>query len=304
MTNLVPGTKVKYRAQNGTTREGIIKKVGRVWIEFHPQHGEGSAWCKPDAIMLSNSNNSANNLISNAEGRESDALSREETHVSERDNTQFGAIKLSAGTRCRFHKWNQHPDDPNWHVGVVVSWGRKFVEVTREDDGSKDWGLPATTFFLAEGEEPPPVVDYGGSDSPFLTATLGSIIGFRTHPAEGIQFGLFLKYNKYFHQVEVESTTTPSWAKKPTVYKLREDLCFVERYKLDFKLLEHSVTYRLEWRDKLVDPDWDVVAEGLNTKELVPYWKSHKKERGFGQYRVVTIEHTRKEILEEVLVDG
>ena len=297
MVKLEPGAKVRYRSQSGQTREGTVKKAGRVWIEFESVNGAPSAWCKVDAVLQQKDQSSSTN------GSNEGTDSEEPGNLSEETQSYNGstATKLAPGTRCRYYKWDQHPEDPRWSVGVVTLWGRKYVEITREDDGAKDWGIPGSTFALAEGEEPPPVVDYGGHDSPFLTLSMGSIVAYRQHPAEGIRYGLFRGYDKYFHQVQVESITIPSWAKTPAIYKLREDLVAVEKYKLDYQLLTHTPTYRLDWRDT-AEVGWEALVDLPVVEDVIAHWKKHKLQYPYGEYRVVKTEYTEKVLL-EVLIE-
>ena len=49
--------------------------------------------------------------------------------------------KIPAGLRVEYKNWKTGTT----YRGIVVTWGRKWVEVVREGDGKQDWGTPSST---------------------------------------------------------------------------------------------------------------------------------------------------------------
>lgn len=144
------------------------------------------------------------------------------------------------GSRVKYVSWRTHDS----REGIVKKWGRKWVEVVR-DDGKIDWGTPDTCELLsapnstvndppsteqaapAQGQQQEPAEN----QSPFSYLVPGSMVQFNycADPKEkqgggigGNYHGYFVKYDKPYHLVSIR--TIPPYHGAPRVISIKEHL--------------------------------------------------------------------------------
>lgn len=120
--------------------------------------------------------------------------------------------KLPAGTKVVYRSYQESPDTEMRHRGTVKIWGRKWVTISREEDGKEDWADLTGVRLCTETTKQ---TDDGCEFQP------GEILYYREHPMSGQFAGKFVGVIGSSYRIQ----TIPAYKATPRILTIHASLC-------------------------------------------------------------------------------